>query len=182
MKLAGYGITAADVGTALANNNFVSAVGRTDGQMFIRNLTADTDIEDVDGFRKMIIKQQNGAIVHLGDIAKVELGAQNYNSAVSFDGRTAVYIGIKVAPSANLLTVIDNVRKAYPSINDQLPQGLKSNIVYDSSKFVSSSIYEVIRTLLEAFIMSRSSFIFSRIHAFCHDSHYCHSLSSSVPF
>lgn len=153
VKLAGFNITPAEVGTALANNDFVSAVGRTDGQMFIRNLTADTDIEDVEGFRKMIIKQQNGAIIRLGDVARVELGAQNYDSSVSFDGRTAVYIGIKVAPSANLLTVIDKIRAVYPSINDQLPEGLKSNIVYDSSKFVSSSIYEVISTLIEAFII-----------------------------
>ena len=153
VKLAGYGITPAEIATAMANNNFVSAVGRTDGQMFIRNLTADSDIEDVQGFRKMVIKQQNGAIIHLGDVAKVDLGAQNYNSAVSFDGRTAVYIGIKVAPAANLLTVVNNVREAYPAINGQLPEGLSSNIVYDSSKFVSSSIYEVIATLLEAFII-----------------------------
>jgi multidrug efflux pump len=152
-KLAGYNISPTDVANALANNDFVAAVGRTDGQMFIRNLTADTYLTDVEGFRKMIVKQQNGAIIRLGDIATVDLGAQNYNSAVSFDGRTAVYIGIKVAPSANLLTVIDSVRQVYPSINAQLPQGLQSKIVYDASKFVSSSIYEVIRTLIEAFVI-----------------------------
>ncbi|VVC77049.1 Efflux pump membrane transporter BepE [Aquicella siphonis] len=153
VKLAGYGITPTDVSTALANNDFISAVGRTDGQMFIRNLTADTSLTNVDDFRKMVVKEQNGAIIRLGDIANVQLGAQNYDSAVSFDGRTAVYIGIKVAPSANLLTVIDNVRKVYPSIEEQLPQGLKSNIVYDSSLFVSTSIKEVISTLIEAFII-----------------------------
>lgn len=153
VKLAGYGISPTEVGAALANNAFVSAVGRTDGQMFIRNLTADTDITNVEDYRKMVIKQQNGAIIRLGDIAKVTLGAQNYDSAVSFDGRTAVYVGIKVAPSANLLTVVNSVRTIYPSINDQLPQGLNSNIVYDSSKFVSSSIYEVVSTLIEAFII-----------------------------
>jgi len=153
VKLAGYGISPTDVGNALANNAFVSAVGRTDGQMFIRNLTADTDITNVEDYRNMVIKQQNGAIIRLGDVANVSLGAQNYDSAVSFDGRTAVYIGIKVAPSANLLTVINSVRAIYPSINTQLPQGMKSNIVYDGSKFVSTSIYEVISTLIEAFII-----------------------------
>ena len=153
IKLAGYNISPADVATALANNDFISAVGRTDGQMFIRNLTATTNLTNVDEFRNMIIKQQNGAIIRLGDVANVTLGAQNYNSSVRFDNQTAVYIGIKVAPSANLLTVINDVRKIYPSINEQLPQGLNSNIVYDSSKFVSSSIYEVIRTLMEAFLI-----------------------------
>lgn len=153
IKLAGYGISPAEVSTALSNNNFISAVGRTDGEMFIRNLTAETNLTDVEQFRKMVIKQEKGAIIRLGDVAKVSLGAQNYNTAVRFDNRTAVYIGIKVAPAANLLTVINDVRKIYPTINSQLPEGLKSNIVYDASKFVSSSIYEVIRTLLEAFII-----------------------------
>lgn len=153
VKLAGYGISPTEVANALAKNDFVSAVGRTDGQMFIRNLTTDTGLTNVDDFRKMVIKQKNGAIIRLGDIAKVNLGAQNYDSAVSFDGRTAVYVGIKVAPAANLLTVINDIRAVYPSINEQLPRGLKSNIVYDSSQFVSSSIHEVIRTLLEAFII-----------------------------
>jgi len=152
-KLGGFGLTSTDVGTALAQNDFVSAVGRTDGQMFIRNLISNTDLSSVEGFRNMVIKQQNGAIIRLGDVAKVDLGAQNYDSAVSFDGRTAVYIGIKVAPSANLLTVIKNVKAVYPAINEQLPQGLNSNIVYDSSLFVSSSVHEVISTLLEAFII-----------------------------
>lgn len=152
-KLAGYNLTATDVATALASNDFVSAVGRTDGQMFIRNLTATTGLSSVEGFRNMVLKQQNGAIIRLGDVSTVNMGAQNYNSAVSFDGRTAVYIGIKVAPSANLLTVIDSVRAVYPSINEQLPKGMNSKIVYDSSLFVSSSIHEVIQTLLEAFII-----------------------------
>ncbi|MBN9228844.1 MULTISPECIES: efflux RND transporter permease subunit [Legionella] len=153
VKLAGYGITAAEVGTALANNNFISAVGRTDGQMFIQNLTAGTDLTNVNQFRKMVIKAQNGAIIRLEDVATVDLGAQNYNSSVSFDGRTAVYIGIVVAPSANLLTVINEIRKIFPSIQEQFPQGLSGNIVYDASLFVHSSIYEVIFSLLEAFLI-----------------------------
>ncbi|EHL29456.1 efflux RND transporter permease subunit [Legionella drancourtii] len=161
VKLAGYGISAADVGTALANNDFISAVGRTDGQMFIQNFIASTNLTDVDQFKKMIIKAQNGAIIRLGDVATVDLGAQNYNSAVSFDGRKAVYIGIIVAPSANLLTVIDDIKKIFPTIQAELPQGLKANIVYDASLFVDSSIHEVILSLLEAFmIVTAVIFIF----------------------
>lgn len=119
VKLAGYGISAAEIGTALANNNFISAVGRTDGQMFVQNLTASTDLTDVNQFKKMIIKAQNGAIIRLDDVATVDLGAQNYNTSVSFDGRTAVYIGIVVAPSANLLTVIDDIKKYFPQFRSR---------------------------------------------------------------
>ncbi|VEB33662.1 multidrug efflux transporter [Legionella sainthelensi] len=153
VKLAGYGISAAEIGAALANNDFISAVGRTDGQMFIQNLTASTNLTDVNQFKKMIIKAQNGAIIHLEDVATVSLGAQNYNSSVSFDGRTAVYVGIVVAPSANLLTVIDDIKKIFPTIQEQLPQGLNGKIVYDASLFVHSSIHEVIVSLLEAFLI-----------------------------
>lgn len=153
VKLAGFGVSAADVANALADNDFISAVGRTDGQMFIQNLTADTNLTDTNQFRKMILKSQNGAIIRLGDVGTVELGAQNYNSAVSFDGKTAVYVGIVVAPSANLLTVINEIKKAFPGIQEQLPQGLQANIVYDASAYVNSSINEVIRSLLEAFLI-----------------------------
>ncbi len=153
VKLAGYGITPAEIGVALANNDFISAVGRTDGQMFIQNFTASTDLRSVDQFKNMVLKAQNGAIVHLGDVAKVDLGAQNYNSSVSFDGKTAVYIGIIVAPSANLLTVINDIRKLFPSIEAELPQGLNGKIVYDASLFVNASIHEVINSLMEAFLI-----------------------------
>lgn len=153
VKLAGYGVSAAEIGAALANNDFISAVGRTDGPMFIQNLTASTNLIDVNQFKKMVIKAQNGAIIHLEDVATVNLGAQNYNSAVSFDGRKAVYIGIVVAPSANLLTVIDDIKKVFPTIQAQLPQGLQGKIVYDASLFVHSSIHEVVLSLLEAFLI-----------------------------
>ncbi|CDZ78834.1 Efflux pump membrane transporter BepE [Legionella massiliensis] len=152
-KLAGYGISAAEVGAALANNDFISAAGRTDGQMFIQNLTVSTNLTNVEQFKKMILKAQNGAIIRLEDVAEVDMGAQNYNSTVGFDGRKAVYIGIIVAPSANLLTVISNIKKIFPTIEAELPQGLKANITYDASLFVDSSIHEVVSSLMEAFLI-----------------------------
>lgn len=153
VKMAGFGVSAADVANALAQNDFISAVGRTDGQMFIQNLVLDTGLTNVDQFQKLIIRSKNGAYIRLGDVGKVELGAQNYNSAVSFDGKKAVYIGIQVAPAANLLTVINDLKKMFPSIQEQLPQGLHAKIVYDASEYVHSSISEVVKSLMEAFII-----------------------------
>lgn len=153
LKLGAYNITAADVGRALSDNDFISAVGRTDGNMFIQNLTADTGLINTDQFRKLIVKATDNTIIRLGDVSQVELGAQNYNTAVSFDGRSAVYIGITVGPAANLLTVINNIKKIFPDIQSQLPQGLNANIVYDASSYVNSSVKEVIKSLLEAFII-----------------------------
>jgi multidrug efflux pump len=152
-KLAAYGMTAADVSSALANNDFLSALGRTKGQMVSVDLLAQTSLHSVDEFRDLVLRSENGAIVRLKDVANVTLGAEDYDTAVSFDGKSAVYIGIKVAPTANLLTVIDGVRKVFPSIEEQLPSGLDGKIVYDSTKYVNSSIREVVITLAEALLI-----------------------------
>ena len=150
VRMAAFGVTAGDVSVALANNDFISAVGRTKGQMVTVDLTATTNLHSLDEFRDLVLKSANGAIVRLGDVAQVTLGSENYDTAVGFDGESAVYIGIKVAPTANLLTVIDGVRKVFPSVEQQLPEGLSGRIVYDATKYVNSSIHEVITTLLEA--------------------------------
>lgn len=153
IKLAGFNLTAQDVSNALANNDFISAVGRTDGTMFTANLTADTGLSSVNQFRNLIIKAQNGAIIRLGDVAKVELGATSYDTAVSFNGQQAIYIGIQLTPAANLLAVLKAVKKEFPAIQQQLPEGLQAKIVYDSSDFVNSAIREVILSLAEAFLI-----------------------------
>jgi len=152
-RLAAYNLTAADVSAALAANNFLSAVGATKGQMVQVNLTASTNLRSVEEFRKLVIKQRGAAVVRLGDVANVTLGSEDYDSEVGFDGKKAVYIGISVAPAANLLEVIARVRKAFPPIKAQLPQGLHGEIVYDSTKFVNSAIDEVVWTLAEALII-----------------------------
>src|SRR5213594_3985842 len=152
-KLAAYSLTAADVSAALAANNFLSAVGATKGQMVQVNLTASTDVRTVEQFKNLVVKQQGGAVIRLNDVANVTLGAEDYDSEVGFDGKKAVYIGINVAPAANLLDVIARVRNVFPDIHSQLPQGLQGEIVYDSTKFVNSAIEEVIWTLAEALII-----------------------------
>lgn len=152
-KLAGFGLTAADVYNSLAANNFLSSSGQSKGQMVQINLNASTALHSVDAFKQMIIKQQGNSVVRLSDVANVTLGADDYESSVAFDGKKAVYIGIQVAPGANLLDVVARVRKAMPEVEAQLPKGLNSNIVYDSTKFVSSSIDEVVKTLVEAILI-----------------------------
>jgi multidrug efflux pump len=152
-KLAAYGIAASDVSTALANNDFVSAVGNTKGQMVQVTLTSTTSLHSLSEFKKLVVKQVNGANIRLSDIATVELGADSYEANVAFDGKPGVFIGIQVAPSANLLTVVNGVKAAFPEVQSQLPQGLNGLIVYDSTDFVNSSIREVATTLVEALVI-----------------------------
>ncbi|MBS0431377.1 MAG: efflux RND transporter permease subunit [Proteobacteria bacterium] len=152
-RMAAHGVTAADVYQALSNNNYLAAVGSTKGQMVSVNLTADTDLHTVDEFKQLAIKQKDGAIVRLQDVADVTLGAEDYDFNVSFSGKQAVFVGIKVAPDANVLDVAKRVRDAMPGIRAQLPAGLAGQIVYDGTEFVTSSIHEVVKTLIEALLI-----------------------------
>ncbi|WIM12564.1 efflux RND transporter permease subunit [Enhydrobacter sp.] len=152
-KLAAYGLTAADVANQLSANDYISGLGNTKGQMVQVTLTASTALRTLNEFRNLVLKQDGGAIVRLSDVAKVTLGSEDYESEVGFDGAQAVYIGIQVAPAANLLNVVKGVRAIWPDLVSQLPQGLEGRIVYDSTAFVNSSIDEVVRTLVEALLI-----------------------------
>ncbi len=152
-RLAAFGLTASDVSQALAANDYISGLGNTKGQMVQIDLAASTSLHTADEFANLVLKQSNGAIVRLKDVANVSLGADDYESQVGFDGKKAVYIGIQVAPAANLLDVIKGVRKIFPGIVAELPTGLRAAIVYDSTEFVDSSINEVERTLIQALLI-----------------------------
>ncbi|HEX7914543.1 efflux RND transporter permease subunit [Rudaea sp.] len=152
-RLAAHGVTASDVFQALSANNYLAAVGTTKGQMVSVDLTAATDLHSVEEFKQLAIKQKDGAIVRLSDVANVVLGAEDYDSNVSFSGKLAVFIGIKAAPEANVLDVARRVHEVFPEIHSQLPAGLSGEIVWDSTMFITSSINEVVHTLIEALII-----------------------------
>lgn len=152
-KLAAVDLTAADVSTAIGNNNYISAVGTTKGQMVTVNLTAGTDLHSVEEFRNLVVKRKGDAFVRLGDVATVSLGAEGYDVNAIFDGKPSVSIMIEAAPEANLLDVTKRVREAWPSIIEQLPAGIRGAIDYDATVYVSSAINEVTKTLVEALVI-----------------------------
>jgi multidrug efflux pump len=151
--MAAHGVTAADVFQALSANNYLAALGATKGQMVTVPLTAGTDLHSVEEFKQLAIKQSGDTIVRLQDVATVTLGSENYDFNVAFSGERSVFIGIKVAPGANILSVADSVRKAFPEIQNELPTGLVGKIVYDSTDFINTSIEEVVKTLVEALLI-----------------------------
>ena len=161
-KLAAHGLTAADVYSALAANNFLTSTGNAKGQMVQINLSANTNLTSLDGFKNMVVKTVNGQVGAARRRGQRHPGRRTTTTpAVAFDGKTSVFIGIQVAPGANLLDVIARVRKALPDIQAQLPAGLQGGIIYDSTKFVNASIDEVIKTLVEAvLIVTAVVFIF----------------------
>ena len=152
-KLAAYALTASDVRDRLAQNDYISGIGNTKGQMVQTTLTASTGVHTVEEFENLAIKHDGDAIVRLKDVANVTLGSEDYESNFTFDGKDSVVIGINIAPSANLLDVIKGVRAVFPEVQAQLPAGLNGEIVYDTTDFVNASIREVIFTLAEALVI-----------------------------
>ncbi len=150
LRMAAHGVTADDLAAAIRSNNFQSAPGQAKGYFTVTNVTADTGLTSLDQFRQMVVKAQGGSLVRLGDIGTVDLGAQSSDSSVMMSGQRAVFIGIQSTPTGNPLNIVRDIRALAPVIERGLPPTVKMNIVYDSTKFIHSSINEVIRTLVEA--------------------------------
>jgi len=153
VKLAGYGLSANEVSEAVRRYNFLSAAGEVKGEYIVTSINATTELKNAEAFANIPLKTRGDSRVLLGDVARVEMGAENYDTVSSFDGIPSVYIGIKATPGANPLDVIKEVRKLMPELESQLPPNLKASIAYDATLFIQASIDEVIKTLVEAVLI-----------------------------
>ena len=153
VKLAAFGLTANDVSEAVRKYNFLAAAGEVKGQYVVTSINAETELKSTEAFAAIPLKTLGDRRVLIGDVARVEMGAENYDSISTFDGTPSVYIGIKATPSANPLDVIKEVRKVLPQLAAQLPPNLKASIAYDATQFIQASIDEVIKTLFEAVLI-----------------------------
>jgi multidrug efflux pump len=152
-RMAAHGIAPSTVRDALARNNYLSAVGQTKGSMVSVNLVANTDLRTAEEFRQLVVKQQDGVVVRIGDIADVVLGAENYDQDIRFNGEAATFMGVWVLPTANTLDVIAQVRAALPGIRAQLPAGMQVGVPYDSTEYIHDALSEVLRTLIETLLI-----------------------------
>ncbi len=149
-RMAAHGVTATDVSNALLANNYLAAPGNTKGSTVSVNIAATTDLHDAQGFSDIVLRKEGDALVRIKDVADVELGSEDYDSSATFNGITAVYMAISTTPDANPLTTVKLVRKGLDEVAAALPPALKLDVAYDATKFISGSIYEVIKTIIEA--------------------------------
>ena len=152
-RMAALNVSPNDVRQALAANNYPSAIGQTKGQLVQINLTARTDLRNVEEFKRLVVAQRDNSFVRLEDIADVELGADNYDQDVRLNGDKVVYIGIFVLPSANSLDVVARVRKEMELIQKELPSGMATKIGFDSTEYIKDAIVEVEHTLGETILI-----------------------------
>ncbi|MGI9329702.1 MAG: efflux RND transporter permease subunit, partial [Gammaproteobacteria bacterium] len=153
VRMTALGVTPSDVRNALASNNYQAAVGRTKGQAMSVNLKVATDLNNVEEFRDLVIREEAGAIVRLRDVANVVLGAEDYDLSFAYNGDVAVSIGIYSLPDANALSVVQEIRSLFPDIVAQLPPGVTGRIPYDRTLYIEDAIREVVKTLLEAAVI-----------------------------
>src|ERR1041384_4610680 len=152
-RMAALNISPADVRSALSKNNFLAAVGSTKGSLLQVNLTANTDLHNADQFKQLVVKQDKGTLVRLGDIADVVLGAEDYNTEVRFSGQKAVFMGIFVLPNANSIDVIKRVRTELENIKKELPTGMQGEMAYDATAYINDAIHEVVKTLIDTLLI-----------------------------
>ncbi len=148
-RMAALNVSPAQIRRALAANNYLAAVGRTKGSLIQVNLTANTDLRSVDEFRQLVLREQDGALVRLQDVADVVLGAEDYDSEVRFSGQSAVFMGIWSLPNANSLDVMRRVRAELGKIQADLPTGMKASVAYDATAYINDALSEVLKTLIE---------------------------------
>ncbi|MFQ3577818.1 MAG: efflux RND transporter permease subunit, partial [Verrucomicrobiia bacterium] len=148
-KMAAYSISPSEVRAALNNNNYLAAIGQTKGSLVQVNLRANTDVGTVEEFKDLVVREVNGTLIRLRDVANVELGAEEYDSVVRFSGKDAVFMGIWPLPNSNVIEVIERVRSELQNMAAQFPTGFRGDIAYDSTEYIRDSLKEVVKTLVE---------------------------------
>ncbi len=159
-KLQTFNLTPGDVRIAIqAQNTQVSAgelggLPSTKGQQLDATVTAQSRLTTPEQFRNIVLKSATGgAIVKLGDVARVEIGADSYQVLSRMNGKPAAGIAIQLAPGANALTTADAVKAKAQSLAASFPPGVKLGFPVDNTTFIRLSINEVIKTLVEAIIL-----------------------------
>jgi multidrug efflux pump len=156
-KLIGFGLSAADVNAAIRNQNAQVSSGsigdlpNTSGQGIAATVVVNGQLASVEQFGNIVLRANtDGSTVRLRDVARVELGAQNYATSARLNGKPSTGIGVQLSPSGNALATATAIRNRMDELSRYFPRGMKWEIPYDSSRFVKISITEVVKTLLEA--------------------------------
>jgi len=159
-KLQSFGLMPGDVITALQNQNTEIAAGeigglpQPEGQQLNATVTAQGRLQTPEQFRSVVVKSDpTGARVLLGDVARVEMGADNYSARIRANGHPGAGIGISLEPGANALRTATLVKQKVAEIAPRMPSGFRYAYANDTTDFIKLSIWEVVKTLLEAILL-----------------------------
>ena len=152
-RLASRGITASDVSNAIQQNNYQAAPGQVKGEYVVSNVNVSTDLTSIEDFKNLVIRNDGQSLIHLRDVATVELGAASTETSAIMDGKPAVFVGLQATPAGNPLIIVKGIKDKLPEIEKTLPQGVRANLGYETARFIDASIDEVLHTFTEALMI-----------------------------
>ncbi|MCF1432980.1 MULTISPECIES: efflux RND transporter permease subunit [Rhizobium/Agrobacterium group] len=159
-RLSSLGLVPSDVTSAISAQNVQAPVGRIgarpvpDDQAFQYNVQTQGRLETPEEFGNIVLRaNKDGSVLKVKDVARVELGAQNDDTVSRREGDPGVAMGIYMSPGANALNTAAAVSAKIAQLNSRMPEGMRANVMYDSTTFVQDTIESVIHTLIEAFVL-----------------------------
>lgn len=152
-RLASRGVTAADVASAIRQNNYQAAPGQIKGELVVSNVNVSTELTNIQDFKNLVIRNDGQNLIRLQDVATVELGAASTETSASMDGQPAIFIGLQATPTGNPLVIVQGIKDKLPEIQKTLPPSVKANLAYETARFIDASIDEVLHTFIEALII-----------------------------
>lgn len=148
-KMESFDITPREAWSAMSRNNFLASVGKTKGKDVQIDLLTDTDLKSVPEFESLIVREREGTLVRLKDIARVELGSEEPTGQAGFNGKPAVWLSVWPLPRANELDVARLLKKRIAEIRPTLPAGVEMTLAYDGTYYMDHAIDEITTTLAE---------------------------------
>ncbi|ENX42860.1 MexW/MexI family multidrug efflux RND transporter permease subunit [Acinetobacter sp. NIPH 2100] len=152
-RLASRGVTAADVANAIRQNNYQAAPGQVKGELVVSNVNVSTNLTSIQDFKNLVIRNDGQNLIHLQDVATVELGAASTETSASMDGKPAIFVGLQATPTGNPLIIVQGIKDKLPEIEKTLPPSVKVNLAYETARFIDASIDEVLHTFIEALLI-----------------------------
>lgn len=152
-RLAAYHLSPGDVHAALRRNNYLAAVGRTQGNLVQVDLLANTDLRSVDEFSDLIVSHRDGALVRLSDVARVELGSEEAQMTAKLNRREAVYVSIWPLAGVNEIDVAHRLREEMEQLRSTVPKDIDMRLAYDATLFMEDALTEITKTLAETILI-----------------------------
>lgn len=153
LKMAAFNVSSQDIQTALARNNVIATLGDTENERHRYTLLTNTTLQTVEDFEQLVIREADGALIYLRDVARVELGEDEGEITARHSQDIAVYLSVWPLPGANEMEIGDELYELLDQINPTLPDGMHIDIGYDGTLYMRDAIREIFTTLAETIVL-----------------------------
>ena len=152
-QMEAFNLSATEIEAALRSNNVIATMGRTENSTQRIDLLANTALQSVDDFRRLVIREKNGVQVRLGDIARIDLGEEEGTTDARINQRQTIFISAWPLPGANEIAIADRLYTVIDEINPTLPKGMSIRVGYDITTYMRDALREIFITLIETVLL-----------------------------